>query len=297
MWIYLTLLSSLFLGSYDLLRKGSLKNNAVIPVLIAGSATSAVFFLGLVALSRLGVLGNGQLLFIPEVGPHEHKLFFIKSCIVGSSWFLSYYALKHLPITIVIPIRSTGPFWTLIGAFVLFNERFSTYQWIGIVTVLTFFYLFSLAGQREGINFLRNKWIFVIIGATILGSISALYDKYLMAHYDRMAVQAWFSIYMVPVFLPFLLFMWYPTRKRTTPFEWRWTIPLIGVTLTIADYFYFYALSEPGSLVAIVSVLRRSSVVMSFALGALIFKEVNLKHKLIALIGILVGIVFIILGS
>ena len=297
MWVILTLFSSLFLGTYDLLRKASLKENAVIPVLYLGSATSALFFGVLVVLSEVGIIPSESFFNVPSITPTEHLRFFIKSMIVGSSWFLSYYSLKHLPITIVIPIRATGPFWTVFGALIVFGERFSLFQWLGIVTVMVFFYIFSLAGRNEGVDFKRNKWIFAIVGATILGSISGMYDKYLMLHHHHVAVQAWFSIYMVVVFLPFLLFIWYPKRKITTRFEWRWVVPLIGVTLTVADYLYFWALSDSDSLIGVVSVLRRSSVVISFVLGAIIFKEGNIKRKALALFGILAGIVLILIGT
>lgn len=297
MWILLTILSSLFLGGYDILKKASLKENAVIPVLYIGSASSALFFGVLVILSHIRILEPGDFLFVPDITPKEHIMFFLKSIIVGSSWFFAYFALKHLPITIVLPIRATGPFWTIIGGLILFHERFSIMQWLGIVTVMTFFYIFSLAGKKEGINFKNNKWIFSIILATILGAISGLYDKFLLSWHHRMAVQAWFAIYMLVVFLPFLMFMWFPKRKSTTPFQWRWAIPMIGVFLTIADYLYFYALSYQESLIGIVSVLRRSSVAFSFVLGAIIFREVNLKRKALALTGILVGVILILLGS
>lgn len=297
MWIILTLFSSIFLGAYDLLRKASLKENAVIPVLFLGSASASLFFSVLVGLSRMEIISNDSFFYVVSATPKEHLMYFLKSVIVGSSWVASYFALKHLPITIVIPIRATGPFWTIIGALLIYQERFNSYQWVGIVLVMAFFYYFSLAGQKEGVDFRRNKWIFLIILATILGSISSMYDKFLMARYDRVAVQAWFSIYMLIVFFPFVAFMWYPTRKQTTKFQWRLAIPLIGLTLTVADYFYFFALSDPDSLIGIVSVLRRSSVIMSFVLGAIIFKEVNLKRKAIALIGITIGIVFILVGG
>lgn len=297
MWILLALLSSVFLGSYDLLRKASLKENAVIPVLFLGSASSAVFFGVLVALSSTGILDAGNFFFVPEASPKEHLFFFIKSIVVGSSWVASYFALKHLPITIVVPIRATGPFWTIIGALIIYKEKFNLPQWIGIVLVMAFFYYFSLAGQKEGVNFRRNKWVFLVIVATILGAVSSMWDKYLMARFDRVAVQAWFSIYMIVVFLPILMFLWYPKRKQTTLFQWRWAVPLIGIALTVADYFYFQALSMPDSLIGIVSVLRRASVIISFVLGAIIFKEVNLKRKAIALVGITIGIIFILVGG
>jgi drug/metabolite transporter (DMT)-like permease len=297
MWLLLAIGSSFLLGFYDLLKKSSLKDNAFIPVLFFATFTGASLFGVLVILSRVGYIYPEAILFVPKATLQEHVFFFLKSIIVGSSWFLAYMALSKLPITIVVPIRATGPFWTVIGAMVIFGERFTPLQWGGIVVVLTFFYIFSLAGKKEGVRFIRNKWIYAIIGATIIGAISGLFDKFLLQNYNRMAVQAWFSIYMVIVLFPFMMFMWFPKRQKLPRFKWRYTIPAIGIVLSAADFLYFYALSDPDSLIGVVSVIRRGSVIIAFTLGAIIFKEGNIKRKALALMGIVFGIILIIIGT
>ncbi len=297
MWIILGLVSCFLLGIYDISKKLSLNNNAVIPVLFYASLTGALLFVPLIIASYLNYLSPESLFYVAPIALKTHFLLFIKSFIVGVSWVFAFFALKHLPITIITPIRATGPVWTLIGALVIYHETYTIWQWIGIVVVILFFYYFSLAGNKEGINLKRNRWVLFIMLATFFGSFSTLYDKYLIANFDRMAIQAWFSIYMIPVFLPFLFFLWYPNRKKGEAFQWRWSIPVIGIILSIADFSYFYALTYPGSLITILSVLRRTSVIISFSLGALIFKETNLKRKAIALIGIMIGVLIIVLGS
>ncbi len=297
MWLFLAVFSSVFLGFYDVLKKSSLKENAFIPVLFLATLTGAVLFLVIVIASVVGILPEDNIMYVPKVPIEQHFMFFLKAVIVGTSWFLSYMALSNLPITIVVPIRATGPFWVLIGAVLIFKEHFTIIQWIGIFIVLTFFYIFSLAGKKEGIDFFKNKWIFAIIGGTFVGAISGLYDKHLLIHYNRMAVQAWFSIYMVFVMLPFLLILWYPKRKNQTPFEWRWAIPAIGIVLSLADFLYFYALSNPNSLIGIVALIRRGSVIIAFSLGAILFKEGNLRRKAVALAGIMVGIILLVIGT
>jgi transporter family protein len=169
-------------------------------------------------------------------------------------------------------------------------------QWVGLVTTISFYYIFSLNGKKEGISFRTNKWVLFMTLSTIIGSISGLYDKYLIAHYDRMAVQSWFSIYMVPITAGLLFFVWFPNRSKYT-FQWRYTILLIGLTLTIADFIYFWAISQEGSLISIISTVRRGSVIVSFSVGAILFREKNIKVKALILAGILAGIGLIILGS
>ena len=298
MWAFAGLLSAIFLGIYDIFKKKSLNGNAVMPVLFFSTVTSTLLFLPIVIGSvyfpdffiKIG-------LFSPTLTFTEHLQVFLKSTIVVSSWTLAFFAVKHLPVTIFAPIRSTGPLWTLVGAIIVFHERLNILQWIGVTITLLFFYLFSTAGKLEGIEFRKNKWIYLIIGATILGAVSGLYDKFIISRINRIAVQAWFSFYQVVILLPLLAIIWYPKRKKTSPFKWRWAIPAIGITLVIADFLYFYALSFEGSMISMISALRRSSVLITFILGALLFKEQNLKRKGIYLIGILSGIFLITLGS
>ena len=298
MWALFGIFSALFLGFYDLFKKHSVNNNAVMPVLFFSTVSSALLFLPPIIISHHNpVILQNSGLFVPSLTLPEHLMVLLKSAIVVSSWVLSFFALKHLPITIVSPIRATGPLWTLVGAIIIFREQLNVFQWAGILITLCFFYLFSTAGKLEGIEFKRNKWILFIIGGTILGAASGLYDKYIMTRLDRVGVQAWFSIYQVVVLLPFVLLNEKIRKRKNIPFHWRWTIPFIGLFLVIADYLYFYALSNPDALISVISALRRGSVLVVFIIGGIIYKEKNLKKKGLYLIGILVGILMITLGT
>jgi bacterial/archaeal transporter family protein len=298
MWVLLGLFSALFLGIYDIFKKLSLNGNAVLPVLFFSTCTSAAIFLPIaVGSAFFPEIFKSIGLFSPSLSFNEHLLVFLKSVIVVASWIFAFYAMKHLPITIFSPIRSTGPLWTMIGALIIFHEKLNFSQWVGVTITLGFFFLFSTAGKSEGIKFRQNKWIYFLVLGTLLGGASGLYDKYIIRHVDRIAVQAWFSFYQVVLLAPVMAIFWLPKRKETTPFSWRWSIPAIGLTLVAADFLYFYALSCDGSMISIISALRRGSVVVTFALGALIFKDKNLKQKVFLLIGILVGILLISMGS
>ena len=297
MWVVLGIISAFFLGIYDVMKKASLNKNAVLPVLFFATLTGAIVFLPFFILSIAYPEYSGSIWYVHEVSGYTHLLIILKSFLVLSSWTFAYYSFKHLPVTIASPIRTSAPLWTLLGAILLFGEKLSILQWGGVSVCILSYYLFALAGKKEGINFARNKWVLFITIATILGSISSLYDKFLISHYDRMAVQVYYSFYMVLILLPVLFIFWYPSRKKQDAFQWRNTIPLIGITLAIADFVYFYSLSYSGSLISILSTLRRSSVIVSFAIGSQIFKEENLKLKFYILIGILAGIILILLGS
>ena len=297
MWFFYALISALFLGFYDIFKKYSVNNNGVLPVLLVSTLTSALFFLPLLLLSGNAIIPPEHLVHIPVINAYSHLLISGKAIIVLTSWIFSFFALKHLPITIVAPIRATGPLWTLVGAIILFNEQLSPLQWLGITMTLLFFFLFSTTGKLEGLSFKTNKWLWFAILGTLAGTASGLFDKYLIRNIDRMAVQSWFSIYQAIIMIPVVGILWWPKRKKLTPFTFRWSIPLVGLFLVIADFAYFYALNNPDALISIISALRRGSVLIAFGLGAFLFRENNIKRKAMYLAGILLGIALLVAGS
>lgn len=297
MFIILASLSALLLGVYDVFRKKSLDNNAVIPVLFVSTLTGAVIFAPFILVSYFTSWLDNTMFHVPFTGISTHKYIFLKSIIVASSWILSFFAIKHLPLTITSPIRSTAPLWTLLGALGLYGEELSPLQWLGLGMSFAFFYMFTLTGKKEGFGLRTNKWLWFIIGGTLLGSVSALYDKFLVSRFDKMEIQAWFSVYQVVVLSPILLFLWYPRRKASTPFTWRNNIPFIALFLVLADFAYLWALSIPGALISLISTIRRSNVIVSFGAGVLLFKERNTKTRSVYLVGILAGIVIMYFGT
>ncbi len=230
-----------------------------------------------------------------------YQIFLVKPCInlviVLSSWILGYFGMKHLPITIVGPINATRPVMVLVGAMLVFGERLNLYQWIGVMLAIISFFMLSRSGKKEGIDFKHNKWILFIILAAVAGAVSGLYDKYLMKQLPPMVVQSWYNVYQMFIMCPILALLWWPKRKSSTPFRWDWAIIFISIFLCAADFVYFYALSYEDSMISIVSMVRRGSVIVSFLFGAMVFREKNLKSKAIDLILVLIGMIFLYLGT
>lgn len=299
MWITLGLISSLLLGIYDVCKKQALNHNAVLPVLffsvVFGFLPMPFFLAG----SRLAPELMQQIhCYVPDATLSQHVHLLLKSTIVSTSWVLAYFAMKHLPISIVSPIRASGPVWTLVGALLIFHERPVPMQWAGMAVVFIFYYIFSLIGREEGVHFHRSKWVLFIFLATFIGTFSTLYDKYLLQQlgYTPMLVQFWFAFYNVVLLGLFTAIFWWPRRAAFTPFEWRWSIPLIGLLLITADFVYFNAVRDPDALIVVLSILRRSSVLVSFLAGCFLFKDVNRRKKAWALAGVLVGVLLIVLS-
>ena len=303
MWLILAFLSAALLGFYDSFKKKALQQNAVIPVLFLNTVFCSLIFLPFILLSAETSFLNGSQFYVASGGWEMHRYILLKSVIVLSSWFFGYMGMKHLPLTIVGPINATRPVLVLLGAILVYGEQLNLYQWIGVLLAINSFVLLSRSGKKEGIDFRHNRWIWAIVVAALLGAASGLYDKYLMASLNnggvglnRMAVQSWYNIYQMGWMFIMLLILWWPRRKQS-PYRWHWSIINISIFLSLADFAYFYALSEPGAMISVISMIRRGSVIVSFLFGALIFREHNLKTKAFDLLLVLIGMVFLYLGS
>ena len=293
LWLLLAFLSAALLGFYDVFKKHALRENAVIPVLFLNTLFCSLIFL------PVALAPN-----VPFGGWMVQRYIVLKSIIVLASWICGYFGMKYLPLTLVGPINATRPVMVLIGALLVFGERLNLYQWIGVLFAIVSFYLLSRSGKKEGIDFRHNRWIFLTVLAAVFGAISGLYDKYLMAApenggvgLNRVTVQSYFNFYQCAIMGIVLLALWYPKRKQTTPFRWDWGIPLISIFLSLADFAYFHSLSLDGALISVVSMVRRGSVIVSFLMGAFFFREKNLRSKAIDLLLVLIGMVFLFLGS
>lgn len=294
-WVLLSIASALLLGFYDLAKKHALKENAVLPVLFFGILTSGIVWLPFVVWSGLSPESYPSEQFLVDpLGAKAHCLLFLKSALVASSWIFGYFALKHLPLSIASPIRATSPLWTILLAVFLMGEQPSAWQWLGIAIVLAAFYAFSFVGKLEGIHFHRDKWVGYMIAATLIGACSAIYDKFLLQNValGPATVQAWFSVYLVVVMLPFYL-LWLKGAWPRGVFHWRWSIPLIGLLLLAADFLYFTAVSQEDALISVISPIRRAAVVVAFAGGILLHKEQNFRPKAICIAVLLLGILLL----
>ena len=298
MWIWLALISSVLLGFYDVAKKRSVEGNAVLPVLTIATSVSAIIFLPVILSSEfsLGWFTPGDYVYATPIPLEQHLLILTKAVIVAATWLFGYLAVKYLPLTIVSPIYALRPVLVLLGSILIFGERLNAYQWAGVVVAFAAFYMMNRSSHKEGIKFTKNKGVFYLMMAVLLGVGSAFCDKILMKGIQPASVQAWCGLYVALLYGVLTLIIWLP-RRKTERFEWRWSILLISIFLSIADFCYFNALAGEGALLAVISLMRRGSVIVSFTLGAIFFKERNIRSKALALVVLLIGLGLLLCGS
>ena len=287
-WTAWILASSFFLALYDLAKKASVRNNAVLPVLLCSTCCGcAAFVTGVAVCGKLPAVvasTNGQALALAA----------IKSVIVATSWVFTFCALRTLPITIATPIRASAPALVFVAAFFLYGEIPSWIQGLGMLAVFGGYWAFSWAGRHEGIDFFRNRAVWCAITGACFSALSSIWDKYVFQVQAAPVetVQFFFQVGLVLVYALILA----GQRLLKLPhdrFEFRPTIPFVGILLAAADWLYFKGLAIPDVPISVGSLLRRFSVVITFVLGARFFHETNLRRKALALAAILVGVILL----
>lgn len=294
MWIFLALVSALCLGCYDVFKKLSVKGNDVAMVLMLNTVFQTMFMSPVI----IGEVAQGSFGLGDTV--HGHLLILVKAVIVLSSWLLGYFAIKHLPLTIQGPINASRPVMVLVGALLIFGERLNLLQWVGILLGFASLYFIARIGSREGFSLKHSRWLWMAIGATVLGAVSALYDKFLLQYYRPTDVQAWYSLYQCIIMTATLLILRRCSpamRRESGGFRWRWTIPFISVFLTVADLAYFYSLSIDGAMISVISMVRRGSVIVPFIYGVLVLHEKNVRAKAVDLGVLFLSLILLVIGS
>lgn len=293
-WLYLSILSALLLGVYDLFKKLAVRDNAVLMVLFLSICTGVAVWLPFMVWSAVSPDSlPSAFLRVDALTTREHLMIFAKAALVVTSWICGFNGIKRLPMSVAGPIRASAPLWTILFAVMIFHESPSIRQWCGVGVILISFFAFSLVGRKEGIHFHRNQGVWWMVGAMLLGAASALYDKFLLqnAGLSPSTVQAWFSVDMGLILLPAVV--WQLARKNGPPFHWHWAIPAIGLSLLVADILYFTAVAQPGALISVISPVRRGAVVVSLLIGIVVFKERNFRAKGICVAGIIMGVLLL----
>ena len=290
-WTFWILLSAVFLALYDLAKKASVRNNAVLPTLLCSSTFGCLAFVA-------GLAACGRLDAVSSITPTIVAVSVAKTVIVATSWIFTFCALRTLPITIATPIRASAPALVFLLAFFLYGEVPGIVQAIGMLTVFGGYFVFSWAGRHEGIDFFRNRAVWCAIAGAGCSALSAIWDKYVfqVMHAPLETVQLLFQAGLV-VFYGLVLAGQRLLGLKRDAFEWRWTIPFVGILLAGADWLYFNGVALPDVPISVASLMRRFSVVLTFLLGAKFFKETNLLRKGLALTAILVGVILLCVGK
>ena len=297
-WVLLSLISAFLLGFYDIFKKRTVVENAIIPVLFYSTLISGLIFLPFIIASHFcpdwftGAFWKQ--FYVEPLTARQHLLVFGKTAIILVSWMFSYSAMKNLPITVVGPVNQLRPAISLLLLFAIFQEHLTWMQWLGVVLALVSFYLMNRSGKLEGIQFKTNKWVYMLLGSAILVALSGVYDKFLLSgeSISPTTIQAWYTVYDF-LMMAILFFAFWRPKRSEQPFEWRGGIILMAVFVSIADVIYLSGLNQKAAVIVLIPlILYGVRLLVSFAYGAVFFKEKNIRSKIVPLLMVIAALVF-----
>lgn len=282
MWLWMSVCSAVLLGVYDVVKKQSLKRNGVLYVLLGATALTALF------LSPFLEAGTAK----------DHLALAFKGVLVTTSWVSGLLGMKYLPLTTVSTIKASRPVFVVAFSIILFGEKLNLWQWAGVVLVIAALYLLSVSSRKEGIHFTSNKGVACMAVSVLAGAASALYDKHILGYMEPLFVQSWANVYItVLLAICVLVKALKDGPEKREKFSWDWRLLAIAVLITVSDALYFFSLKDEGAMLSIISMLRRCSVVITFVLGAILFKEKRIKDKAVDLAVLLAGLALLLFGS
>ncbi|MDO5442074.1 MAG: DMT family transporter [Bacteroidia bacterium] len=281
MWLWMTLGSALLLGTYDVMKKDALKRNSVLWVLLAATAFSTLILCP----------------FLTAGSWEDHLRLMLKAVLVTTSWVSGLVGIKYLPITTASTLKASRPFLVVVLSILLFGENLNAWQWGGVALALLSITLLSVSSKKEGISFAHSKGVAAMAISILSGVASALYDKHIMGGMEALFVQSWANLYITILLAVCVGVKALIDGEKRERFHWDWMLIGIAVFITGADMLYFFALKQEGALLSIISLIRRCSVVVTFVLGAIIFKENKIKEKSIDLAVLLVAMALLLYGS
>ena len=274
MWLWLTVCSALLLGIYDVFKKQALKRNGVYWILVGSTGLTTLF------LSP----------FLSAISLHDHLCILIKAVLVSASWVSGLIAMKHLPLTTVSTIKASRPMFVVIFSIILFGERLSPLQWLGVAIVMAALFLSSRSKRHETDKANSAKGMVAMVVSVLSGAASALYDKHIISGFEPLALQRWTNLYITALLALILLIQYLADKEHFQGFAWDWRILIIAVLITAADAAYFFAIKDPDAMLSVISIIRRCSVLVTFLGGALILKEGQIRDKALDMVLMMAGV-------
>lgn len=244
-----------------------------------------------------GILALPLVIFVvPFPEPHMWPIFLGVFAVHAGYKLAQASAYSAGAYTVVYPVvRGTGPFFTIIGAYLLFDEVFTPVQWLGVAVLMTG--ILGLAAynlvfqdvQRATLR--RALALAVLTGAFVAGYTT--WDAYgIRATADPFTFLAWFFL-IDAFFIP----VWVMLVRRPVVQMREWV--RLGLPGAVLAYFSFGSILLATRLdkVGEAAVLRETSTVFAAGIAWVMFGEKVGPRRLTLMALIAAGAVIVELGG
>ncbi|MGI6681398.1 MAG: EamA family transporter [Bdellovibrionota bacterium] len=287
MWALFAACSAITQALFDVTNKKYLSYKKVDGAILGfGTFLAATLFLIPIALFN-----------IPEqLGKEFYYLLPIAGILDAIAMFLYIKSVKMGNLGDVLPLQMTTPLFTMLFAPFLLNETITLVKALGIILIVLGIYCLNIKDIKQNFlspikSVLNNKASRLFLLTALIWSITTCLHKLGMKSSNTFY---WLVLVkgMDFIFFYAILAFYQKTKidNKLLKENWR-AFSILGFLSATTSAFFYIAVYLGTTVYAMI--IKRGSVLISIILGAILYKEVNLKEHMIGALIMLLGCFFV----
>ena len=285
-WFIFAFLSAFFESMKDIFCKKTLKSIDEYIVSWSLRFFSLPFLLPLLFFIEIPSLGNSfwPALLVGGILKVMTTIFYMK-------------AIKHSDLSITVPMITFTPLFLLITSPLIVGESPSFFGLIGVLLIVLGSYTLNIKQKHQGYlapfkALVKEKGPRLMLLVAFIWSITSNFDKIGVQNSSPIFWVISTNIFITLILFPIMLFKSKNIIKQIQT-SYKFLIP-IGLISSLALIFQMIAINL--TLVAYVISIKRTSTIISVLFGYFIFKEKGIKERLLGVIIMVLGVLFITLS-
>lgn len=291
LWVGLILVYGIFKGLREALKKKAMGTNSVIEVLVFYTLFA---FLMIIPFSHN----------VFAISYRYHIAILIKSSIIFVAWLCALNSIKRLPLSVYSVMDMARVIFSILLGVLLLGESVGILQGIGMVLVIAGITLVNLKSKQTPTERPNKLVIVLVLISCLLNSVSGIMDKWLLSTQGgrwflgdeiitSSQLQFWYMLYLTLFYVAYALIKREKINvKKCITCPWIWILSLLFV---VADRALFVANASPDSTVVVMTLIKQSSVLVTIAMGKIMYKEQHILYRILCAVLIIAGIVLSVL--
>ena len=285
LWFFLSLATAIFLSTNDALSKTALEGYSE----------------ELIAWVRWGLAAPFLLLILPfiDIPEIDHSFWIIVIIAIPlemTAIILYMKAIKVSPLSLTIPFLALTPLFLIFTSFILLGEMPDASGICGILLIVTGAYVLNIGKKGEGIlaplrAVTKERGSLLMIVVAFIYSITASLGKMAILHSSPLFFAVTYTFLLSACLFPFA---WIKRKRNFLPPTGRPILfVMIGLTYALMLVCHFTAVSmiEVTYMISI----KRTSLIFSVIYGWLIFRETNIRERLMGSVVMVSGVAMIVI--
>jgi drug/metabolite transporter (DMT)-like permease len=285
-WIFLALISAFTLATSDALTKKALTYSNEYLV-----AWFRLFF-SIPLLLLLWVF-----IPVPKLDVKFYRAFVLALPLEIIAMVFYIKALRISPLSLTLPFLSLTPVFLIFVSYLILGEKVSFRGGIGIIFLTAGSYTLNLHEMRRGIfkpfrAIIKEKGSVLMMGVALIYSITSSLGKMAIEHSSPLFFGIAYFIAVTIIFAPIALWIGRPELKNFISEKQFKGLLLPGLfySVMIASHMIAISLTKVAYMISV----KRTSLIIGVVYGYFLFKEKNIRERLLGAALMFIGFVMIV---